>query len=65
MKILLNVVAALTMLAVFTLIFAVLWLFTTVDALSVLGISGMFALILGIPLFMWVDEKSRKRKRRC
>ena len=65
MKAILNLVAALVMIAIFGLVFTIVWKLTTIDAIGVLTISGFLSLMFGVPLFMWVDEKSRKRKRRC
>lgn len=62
MKNLLYLIASIAVIGIFVLIFRILWNSTTLDALSILAIDAFIALGIGIPIFIWVDEKTRSRK---
>lgn len=62
MKCFLYAIASLIVMGAFGIAFMLCWHFSTLDALSILAIAFFVGLGAGLPIYIWVDEKTRSRK---
>ena len=62
MKYFLYAIASLIVAGAFGIVFILCWRFSALDALSILAIAFFAGLGAGLPIYIWVDEKTRSRK---